>query len=106
MAAEDDGIVESALQHLGSVAERLDHYVPPAEGQPPDPTGYGLLDPKSSTSPAASKKRVKGDGTDGDEKKPKKTRQTRELCGTWIGTSTRIGPGGGSVDLALWTCGH
>jgi hypothetical protein len=81
MAAEDDGIVESALQHLGSVAERLDHYVPPAEGQPPDPTGYGLLDPKSSTSPAASKKRVKGDGTDGDEKKPKKTRQTQSCDG-------------------------
>ncbi|TXT14898.1 uncharacterized protein COLE_01091 [Cutaneotrichosporon oleaginosum] len=78
MATEDDGMVESALQHLGTVAESLDHYVLPAEGQLSNPTSYAVLDPKPSTSPITAKKRLKGDGTDPDEKKPKKTRQTRE----------------------------
>lgn len=87
MGHDDDAIVETALQHLGSVAERLDHYGPTAEsstGIGPDGdsssnsnSGYGVLDLKQTT-PTSSKKRSKGDSQDGDEKKPKKTRQTRE----------------------------
>lgn len=92
MATEDDAIVESALQHLGSVAERLDHYVPPAEGQPPDPTGYGLFERKPSPAPSASRKRAKGEGGDNDDRKPKKTRQTRELCGNMIGNDPELRP--------------
>lgn len=81
MGQDDDAIVESALQHLGSVAERLDHYGPQSErgpGSADSSNGYGVLDPQSSTSPTVSKKRTKGGSQDGEEKKPKKTRQTRE----------------------------
>lgn len=83
MGTSDNAIVESALQHLGSVAEQIDHYGPPAQSGsgpsgPGAPTnGYdGGAELETKTS--ASKKRSKGDGLDADEKKPKKTRQTRE----------------------------
>ncbi|GMK55551.1 hypothetical protein CspeluHIS016_0206070 [Cutaneotrichosporon spelunceum] len=77
MAAEDNAIVDNALQHLGSVPQRLDHYVSPSDRQQPESANYDTLGSKLSTSAPMSKKRVTAGSCDSQGKKPKKTRQTQ-----------------------------
>ncbi|BEI92936.1 uncharacterized protein CcaverHIS019_0505640 [Cutaneotrichosporon cavernicola] len=102
MATEDDAIVENALQHLGSVAERLDHYVSPAEGQPPASPSYTSIGSKASGSPIMPRKRVKGHEGDSEGKKPKKTRQTQscDACRARKVKCDRPPPGSAGVSHA------